>query len=198
MKREFTFFDSYNTCSEENKESAKENMIENMFNGEDVITVTDNYGIEVELTREQYAKTMTDNDIYNECYEMESCWFSDCLSELDNVDRGNGVIAIANVGLWNGRRCGYKEYSKLSAIMYTSCDYEKVYVDAKGNLRKEESHHDGTNTVLYRYWKDGITEEQKENFKDKCYNGSLTARDISRYTVRCGKELADTFGWEVK
>ena len=46
-RKTYTIFDSYDTCSEENKKSAKENLIENMFYGADengLVTVADEYG----------------------------------------------------------------------------------------------------------------------------------------------------------
>lgn len=74
----------------------------------------------------------------------------------------------------------------------------ELYVDSNGNLRRTTSHHDGDNYVLYRYWKEGLTERQKENFLLKVYNGNYTQRDITRYTCKAGLELADTFGWKVR
>lgn len=201
MKREtYTIFDNYETFSEENMKEAKENLIGNMFFDEDengFITVTDNYGKEIKISREDYEKTLTDDKIYNECSEMERSWFEDERSELKRVAEGE-VIAIADLGRWNGRCGGYKIIKSLEDVMYTSCDYERVYVDSNGDLRKEESHHDGSNSILYRYWKEGITEIQKENFLDKIYNGKISQRDITRYTRKAGLGIANAFGWTVR
>ena len=199
-RKEYTIFDSYDTCSDENMKEAKENMIDNMFFGadeNDCITVKDNYGKEVKLTREEYADSITDEQIYNECYESNSLWFDDEKSQLEDISEGP-VVAIADLGLWNGRHYGYKELKSLDEVMYTSCDYQRVYVDSNGDLRKEESHHDGSNSILYRYWKDGLTDLQKENFLDKIYNGKATQRDITRYTRKAGVSIADTYGWTVR
>lgn len=199
-RRTYTIFDSYNTCSEDNLKEAKENLIENMFFDEDengCITVTDNYGKEVKLTREEYANSLSDSKIYDECYEMERIWFDDELYELKHVSEG-GVIAIADIGRWCGRCGGYKILKSLEEVMYTSCDYEEVYVDSNGDLRKEESHHDGSNSILYRYWKEGLTENQKENFLQKIYNGECTQKDITRYTRKAGLGIANAFGWTVR
>ena len=117
---------------------------------------------------------------------------------LCRLDEGNGLIAIADVGRWNGRFSGYKEIKQLVTVLYTSCDYERVYVDSNGDLRKEETHHDGSNSILYRYWKDGVTQEQKDNFMDKIYNGKCTQRDITRYTRKAGIEISCYYGWKVR
>lgn len=199
-RKTYTIFDSYDTCSEENKKSARENLVENMFMDADengLVTVEDNYGKEVKISREDYAKTITDEKLYDECYFMEQTWFEDEQYELKRVSEGP-VLAIADLGLWNGRRQGYKELKSLEDVMYSSCDYEKVYVDSNGDLRKEETHHDGSNTILYRYWKDGLTDVQRENFLDKLYNGKATQRDVTRYTRKAGLEIANAFGWTVR
>ena len=199
-RKEYTIFDSYDTCSDENMKEAKENMIENMFFDADedgTITVKDNYGKEVKLTREEYADSISEDSVYNECYEMERIWFDDEKSQLEDISEGP-VVAIADIGRWNGRCGGYKELKSLDAVMYTSCDYERIYVDSNGDLRKEESHHDGSNSILYRYWKDGLTDAQKENFLDKIYNGKVTQRDITRYTRKAGIGIACCYGWKVR
>ena len=66
----YTIFDSYDTYSDENKKSAKENIMENMFQAEEdgLMTVTDNFGKEVRITRKNTKrlsrkKTLTMNVI---------------------------------------------------------------------------------------------------------------------------------------
>ena len=199
-RKEYTIFDSYDTCSKENMKEAKENMIDKMFFDADedgTITVKDNFGKEVKLTREEYADSISEDSVYNECYFMEQTWFEDEKHELELVSEGP-VLAIADLGLWDGRRCGYKELKSLEDVMYSSCDYERVYVDSNGDLRKEETHHDGSNSILYRYWKNGLTDVQRENFLDKLYNGKATQKDITRYTRKAGLGIADAFGWTVR
>jgi len=196
----YTIFDNYDSYSEENRKEALENIMENMFQAEEdgLMTVTDNYGKEVKVTREEYKKTITEEDIDNECNFLEQTWFEDERDNLASVDEHCGLIAIADLGRWNGRFSGYKEVKNLADVLYSSCDYERVYVDSNGDLRKEESHHDGTNSILYRYWKEGLTETQKENFLDKIYNGKCTQKDITRYTRKAGIEIADAYGWTVR
>ena len=199
-RKTYTIFDSYDTYSDENRKSALENIMENMFiAGEDgLMTVTDNYGKEVKVTREEYEKTITSKGIDNECNFMEQTWFDDEIDNLASVDENCGLIAIADVGRWNGRFSGYKELKRLEDVMYSDCDYERVYVDSNGDLRKEESHHDGSNSILYRYWKEGLTDEQKENFLQKIYDGKCTSKDITRYTRKAGLGIANAMGWTVR
>ena len=198
--KEYTIFDSYDTLSEENKKYALENIMENRFQAEEdgLMAVTDNFGKEVRVTREEFEKTITEEDISQECNFMESLWFDDERGNLDSVDENCGLIAIADLGRWNGRFSGYKEVKNLKDVLYSDCYFERVYVDSNGDLRKEESHHDGSNSILYRYWKDGLTDEQKENFLNKIYNGECTQKDITRYTRKAGLGIANAFGWTVR
>lgn len=198
--KEYTIFSNYDTYSDENRKGALENILENMFQPEEdgLMTVTDNFGKEVRITREEYKKTITEEDIDNECNFLESTWFEDEQWELKHVDEHCGLIAIADIGRWNGRASGYKEVKNLADVLCSECDYERVYVDSNGDLRKEESHHDGSNSILYRYWKEGLTDEQKENFLNKIYNGECTQKDITRYTRKAGLGIANAFGWTVR
>ena len=199
-EKKYIIYDSYNVLSEENQQNAKVNLIDNKFFDVDVdendcITVIDNYGIEVKITREQYASSLTKEQIYSECYELNNMWYSDERCNLKACDDNYGLIAIADSGLG---RADYKEVLCLADVLNTDCDFETVYVDSNGDLRKKESHPGGCNSILYRYWKAGITEEQKDNFKFKCYSGELKKIDITRYTKKAGVSIAQYFGWKVR
>lgn len=143
------------------------------------------------------VEDITEERIYRECEEQNSYSFQDACSELERHDEGE-LVAIANIGRWDGRCTGYKLIPCIMNTLYSDCDYESLYIDSNGDLRKEESHHDGNNTILYRYWKDKITDIQKENFLDKIYNGKCTQRDITRYTRKAGLTVADAYGWHVR
>lgn len=201
MKRKnYIIFDSYDTCSEENMKIAKESIIENAFFGSDengCITEIDNFGKNVILTREDFEKSITEEMLYNECQFINELRFEDGLRVLKRVSSGE-VVAIGTIGTWRGKFSGYKELKSLEDCMYSSCDSERLYVDSNGDLRKEESHHDGSNSILYRYWKDNITDTQRQNFLDKIYSGKVTSRDITKYTKKCGSDIANTYGWKVR
>ena len=198
-RKTYTIFDSYDVCSDENMKEARENILDNVFWDSDTVILTDEYGKEVEVTREEYAKAkLTDERLCDECYENNNLWFSDERENLSSVDDYGELIAIADVGTWRGTFSGYKKIKSLPDVLYSSCDYERVYVDSNGDLRKDESHHDGSNSILYRYFKDNLTEEQKDNFLDKIYNGECTQKDITRYTRKAGVGIARMFGWKVR
>jgi hypothetical protein len=108
------------------------------------------------------------------------------------------IIVIADLGLWNGRRCGYKElnHNIIGDALYDStCYYMEWYCDMY-DLHFKGAHHDGANHYLYRYWKPGTSEAQRENFLEKLYNGTATKRDITRYTCSLRPAIAAVYGWK--
>ena len=173
--KEYTIYDNYDVCSNENMEEEKNCLLEDGFTEEEI----------------------TDSMLMDRCYENDRIFFDDELYALERLSEGR-LIAIAELGRWNGRFSGYKEIKSLEETLYSSCDYERLYVDSNGDLRKEESHHDGSNSILYRYWKEGITDEQKEKFMDKIYNGECTQKDITRYTRKAVIEIACYYGLKVR
>lgn len=112
------------------------------------------------------------------------------------------IIVLANIGLWNGRKMGYRElYSNNIADCLQfekNCDYAEWYVDQYGNFKSTQSHHDGTHYLLYRAWKKGVTDEQKDNVLNAIYNGTISQRTLRRYTESLGKYIAKVYGWRVK
>lgn len=98
----------------------------------------------------------------------------------DEQLHGNKEIPSGNI-----RDCLYSQY-----------DYTTWYVDDKGDFRCRDIHHDGTNRYLYRAYKDGISEYQKDRLKEKLYEGTATRADVERVTRRLGDEIGKVYGWE--
>lgn len=109
------------------------------------------------------------------------------------------ILVIGDLGLWNGRRMGYKEIESgnIADCLYSDCDYTEWYVDELGDLRCTAAHHDGTNHYLYRVWKETASEEQRDNLKDKIYRGVATRADITRLTKRLGDDIAAVYGFKI-
>ena len=128
--------------------------------------------------------------------ETNCMYLEDLKSELD-IKLKNPIIAIADLGLWNGRHSGYKLINScnIKDCFHSNCDYVEWSVDGHGNLVSEQSHHDGTNYLVYRELKDGLSEKQIDNFLEKIYHNAFSGRDISRYTRKIGPEIGKVFGW---
>lgn len=130
-------------------------------------------------------------------YEINNDYLADERINL-NIQLSRPIIIIADLGLWNGRRMGYKEIKSgnIRDCLYDENDYSKWFVDKNGDLRCDSIHHDGTNHYLYRTYKDGVSQEQIENLKWKIYHGQATRKDITRITRRLGDEIGKVYGWE--
>ena len=156
------------------------------INEEDFQEYFDEFGID-----DEYEKFMTANQINDEYLEDERANL--------NIELPEDIVCIADIGLWNGRRHGYKllKSNNLADCLKfeSSCEYAEWYVDSHSNLRSRQTHHDGTHYVLYRMWKEGLSETQKENFLEKIYVGKASRKDISRYTKRLGDAVAQVYGW---
>lgn len=137
-----------------------------------------------------------ENALYDYIQETNWMYLDDLKSEL-NIKLKNPIIMIANLGLWNGRHSGYKliNSGNIKDCFYSSCDYAEWSVDGYGNLVSEQSHHDGTNYLVYRELKEGLSEKQIDNFLEKIYHNAFSGRDISRYTRKIGPEIGKVFGW---
>ena len=92
---------------------------------------------------------------------------------------------------------GYKEIpsGNIRDCLYSDYDYTTWYVDKSGDLRCDDTHHDGTNHYLYRVYKDNVSQAQKDRLKEKIYNGTATRADIVRVTRRLGDEIGKVYGW---
>ena len=136
--------------------------------------------------------------------ETNQDYLGDAQMNLSGIEFPKEIIIFAELGLWYGRRQAYRRThtNRVSDVLKTGYLREQseieYWVDAYGNLRAEESHHDGTNTYLFRVFKDSVSEETEQFILNKAACGSLTKDDITRYTRRVGKEIADVYGWKVR
>ena len=151
---------------------------------------------------EEYPDVTDESEKYQLCYDMNYEYLGDERTNLD-IDLHREIIAIGDLGLWNGRTFGYKEIkgTNVNDCLDTSItcgDYLTWYVDELGDLRCKDVHHDGTNYYLFRVFKPGLDFWQKENFKDKVYHGKVTRRDINRYTERLGDHIANVYGFRIR
>lgn len=131
-------------------------------------------------------------------YEINGDYLDDERVNL-NVQLSQPILVIGDLGLWNGRRMGYKEIQsgKICDCLYADTDYSTWYVDRLGDLRCDAIHHDGTNHYLYRTYKDGVRQSQIDNLKEKLYYGTATRADITRITRRLGDEIAKVYGFSI-
>ena len=135
---------------------------------------------------------------YEEMLDLNDMYFEDEKSNL-NIPTEGRIIEIADVGLWDGRRMGYNlldEHNIKACLNFKrDCEYAEWWVDSHNNLRSKQTHHDGTNYILYREVKPEITSDQLDNFCWKLYRGKATSKDITKYTRAIGKQVRNVYGW---
>lgn len=114
-----------------------------------------------------------------------------------NIHTVGRIIAIANLGFWNGRRMGYKllDHNVNDCLQFEeSCGYAEFYCD-RYNLCSTQYHHDGNHHITYREFRPNITSEQADNFCWKLYEGKATQKDITRYTRSLKPYIKEIYGW---
>ena len=149
-----------------------------------------------DFLQEEYPEVTDPDKQYELCCELNDDYLDDERANLDRV-LPHAIICIADLGLWYGRRIGYKllESGNISDCLYDSdCDYCTWYVDHYNDLRFTGTHHDGKNRYLYRELRD-LSYKQMENFLEKLHTGRLTRRDIRRYTTSVGSHIQKVYGW---
>ena len=130
-------------------------------------------------------------------YDINAEYLGDERANL-NIQCGSDIIVFGDLGRWNGRVQGYKiiESGNIADCLYTDCDMAEWYVDREGDLCSTQIHHDGRNYLYYRKFKDGLTEDDREDFLDKFYEGKATQEDIDRVTDKLGETIGAVYGWE--
>lgn len=121
--------------------------------------------------------------------------------EILNINLPEPIIAIADLGLWDGRHTGYREIpGNIAKCLDTSVSSSygaTWYLDKRNDLVCDDMHHDGTNHYLYRTWKKTATPQQRANFISKIMTGeTITRRDITRLTERLGDAICAAHGWD--
>lgn len=147
---------------------------------------------------EEEYPDLDDDERYSLMLEMNDGYLGDERVNLD-IQMSQPILVIADLGLWYGRRDGYKEIKSgnIKDCLYADADYAEWYVDERGDLCCTAIHHDGTNYYTYRAFKDEVSDIQRINLMNKIYNGTATRRDITRVTRRLGDDIAKVYGWRL-
>lgn len=114
-------------------------------------------------------------------------------SNLRHLIYEGGIICFGSIGLWNGRRDGYRiiHSGKVSDCLTSqmNCEsYLKFYVTEDGEFEGEESHHDGTNSYTFRAIKEDVDLDEVDWFDV----------DIDEISTKIGYDIAKVYGWTMK
>jgi len=147
----------------------------------------------------QEYPTYSEDALYEKMVDINNEYLNDERMNLD-IQLSMPIIVIADLGLWNGSRSAYKDINSgnIKDCLYSSTDMTEWYVDKNGDFRADAVHHDGTNSYLYRVFKENVSDEMIENFKGKILRGSLTEEDINKYTDKIGDRIAQVYGFDIQ
>lgn len=162
-----------------------------------------NMNLDIEDWRECYKEiaeengweenTDDDNNLYNYMIETNYSYLDDERANLDEAVEGR-ILVIADLGLWNGRKSGYKiiDSGNIKDILSFTYDYVEFYGDGY-NIRGTEAHHDGINRFLYRV----IREDRNiNNLLDEIYNGKeISKSKLNYYTKSLYPFVKAVYGW---
>lgn len=128
----------------------------------------------------------------DEDQELQGIYLEDERQNL-NTHADGRILVIADLGLWFGRRQGFKILSsRISDILYNAVDYIELYGDGH-NIKATAVHHDGTNYYEYRV----IREDRNiENLLVAIQMGEkITRKKLNYYTKSLYKDVAKVYGW---
>lgn len=162
----------------------------------DVNDWRDAYKEHLEINGKDIGDSFDDSAVEDYMYRTNDIYLEDERTNL-NMRLSMPILLIADIGRWDGRHPGYQviKSGNIADCLYTDCDYATWFVDELGDFRCDAVHHDGVNCYLYRVFKDGVSDTQIENLKEKIYNGTATRKDITRVTRRLGDEIGAVYGW---
>lgn len=146
------------------------------------------------LNNEYTEEEITEEQITQEVYDDIDMDY-DCEIDNLNVTLNGRILAIASMGLWDGRRTGYKILGhNLNEVVSCSigCDEKEVYCDGRNVLAKGY-HHDGRNYVEFRE----IREDRNiDTLLEKIYNNKeVSRREINYYTRSLLPEVKKIYGF---
>jgi hypothetical protein len=138
-------------------------------------------------------------DEIREKAEEENDFDFECEMENLKIPINGDMIIIADLGLWDGRKSGYKivHNAKVKDIFaHGIYDYAEFGSNGKDIVCKT-SHHDGDNHYTYRKIRQrngksiAVTE-----LTDKLYNQEeVTEEDIKKYTSSILPYVKSVYGW---
>jgi hypothetical protein len=141
----------------------------------------------------------SEDELYAMMVDLNGDYLGDERMNL-NIQLTQSILVVADLGRWNDRFSGYREITsgniKDCLHLGNSEEYGTFYVDELGDLRSRGIHHDGTNHYLYRVWKDGVRDTQKENLMGKILDGKASRKDITRLTAKLGPHISAVYGWK--
>lgn len=147
-----------------------------------------------EFLEEEYPEIKNKNKQYK---LVRDCIISNLEDERQNLNiPTNGrILMIADLGLWDGRRSGYKIIDKrnINAILTNNPNGEVEYYSDGWNIKGIWKHHDGTDYFEFREIREG---KQINNLTERLYYGfPVNRKMINYYTKSIAPQVNAVYGW---
>lgn len=165
-------------------------------------TIWQNFDIDVEdwkdFLEEECPEVTDEYEQYRLCAEMNDEYLGDERANLD-VDVPTSIVAFADMGLWHGRRDGWRvlwSQRNISDVLDfdllgRSVEYAEWFVD-DGDLQARGAHHDGTNWYVFRRLRDDLTDDDLERIESL----EVTSEELMDMTVSLAPDVCNVYGWE--
>lgn len=142
----------------------------------------------------EFDKDPHDEDaIYEYMVDTNNQYLDDERMNLNQYVDGR-ILVVADLGLWNGRRQGYKILNGNIKNILSDADAEYIEWYGDGyNIMATSHHHDGTNYYEYRI----VREDRNiDNLLNAIYNGEkITRNKLNYYTKSLYPYVAKIYGW---
>ena len=133
-----------------------------------------------------------EDEIYEYMIDTNNHYLDDERCNLNKKVNGR-ILAIVDLGLWDGRHQGYKILNdQISDILDSNCDECEWYSDGY-NIRFTGYHHDGCNHIEYRVIKE---DKNIHNLLAAILAGEeITRKKLNYYTRSLHPYIAEVYGW---
>ena len=178
--KEITIFNA--DATEYDHDEVKERIVENRNEGCYFKENGKSWSVDDITEEEVWEEIYSDIEM---SYDAEKCNLN---RELDGK-----VLCIASLGLWDGRKSGYRIMARnLNSILNVAQgDYYKVYAD-RYNVRATDPHHDGTNYYEFRELRE---DRNYDKLLNKLYNNEEVSRaEIYYYTKSLRPRIKEVYG----
>ncbi len=135
------------------------------------------------------------DDLAEWFYEVNAADFQQLREEMSQFHT-NTLVCIADLGLWNGKRHGYRILGHDLSTIFDCIVGDYFTVESDGNnLLITDSHHDGTNHYTIREMRHG---RDTDTFCSKVYNGHDTPGVLNYYTTSVAGYLQELWFGPIK
>lgn len=133
----------------------------------------------------------TEDELYDRAYWYVEEWREDEAYNLESIKLSGNVLVTADLGLWYGRRSGFKVIKAKDAgdLLYAGLDDTVEYsTDNRGRLVVHGCNHDGSSTYYLYEIKEGV---DPAFIEDRMYEG----KPVKQYVRSIGRRINELYGF---